>query len=57
MFHFWVNGSFAEMGIDFIKKCIAWFFIAVAGFKGTKAVLGKVEGAIVNRFKSSVKPT
>ena len=27
VFHFWANGSFTEMGIDFIKKCIAWSFI------------------------------
>lgn len=27
VFHFWVNGSFTEMGIDFVKKFIAWFFI------------------------------
>ena len=27
VFHFWANGSFVDMGIDFVKKCIAWFFI------------------------------
>ena len=25
--NFWANGSFTEMGIDFVKKCIAWSLI------------------------------
>lgn len=27
--NFWANGSFTEMGIDFVKKCIAWSLIIV----------------------------
>lgn len=33
--HFWANGSFVDMGIDFVKKCIAWcFIIALAANAG-----------------------
>lgn len=32
VFHFWANGSFTDMGIQFVKKCIAWALIIGLAF-------------------------